>query len=78
MVALRDGAASGTPAGRVRADSAAARLLDALPTMPVLSAQEAEEVVRVAPSALYRGLDRLVEAGVLRPLTDRKRNQVWG
>jgi Fic family protein len=64
--------------GRVRADSAAARLLDALPTMPVLSAEEAERVVRVAPSALYRGLDRLVEAGVLRPLTDRKRNQVWG
>ena len=64
--------------GRVRADSAAARLLDALPTMPVLSAEEAEDVVGVAPSALYRGLDRLVEAGILRPLTDRKRNQVWG
>ena len=64
--------------GRVRADSAAARLLDALPTMPVLSAEEAADMLGVAPSALYRGLDRLVEAGVLRPLTDRKRNQVWG
>ena len=64
--------------GRVRSDSATARLLDALPTMPILSAEEAQDVVRVAPSALYRGLDRLVEAGVLRPLTDRKRNQVWG
>jgi Fic family protein len=64
--------------GRVRSDSATARLLDALPTMPVLSAEEAEDAVGVAPSALYRGLDRLVQAGVLRPLTDRKRNQVWG
>ncbi len=64
--------------GRVRSDSATARLLDALPTMPVLSAEEAEDVVGVAPSALYRALDRLVEARVLRPLTHRKRNQVWG
>lgn len=51
--------------GRVRADSAAARLLDALPSMSVLSAEEAENVFRVAPSALYRGLERLVEARVL-------------
>lgn len=64
--------------GRVRADSAAARLLAALPSMPVLSAEDAEDALQIAPSALYRGLDRLVEAGVLRPLTNRKRNQVWG
>jgi len=64
--------------GRVRVDSTVARLLDVLPTMPVLSAKEAEAAMGVAPSALYRALDRLVEAGVLRPLTYRKRNQVWG
>jgi hypothetical protein len=23
-------------------------------------------------------MERLAEAGILRPLTDRKRNQVWG
>ncbi len=27
---------------------------------------------------MYRAVDRLVEVDVLRPLTDRKRNQVWG
>lgn len=31
-----------------------------------------------AASALYRAVDALVEARVLRPLTDRRRNQVWG
>jgi len=64
--------------GRVRSDSATARLLAALPTMPVFSAAEVEPVVGGATSALYRALDLLVEAEVLRPLTDRKRNQVWG
>jgi Fic family protein len=64
--------------GRVRSDSATARLLALLPGMPVLSAEEAEERLGGATSALYRALDRLVDAEVLRPLTDRKRNQVWG
>ena len=64
--------------GRIRSDSATARLLDVLPATPVLSAQEAEAMVGGATSAVYRAVDRLVEVDVLRPLTDRKRNQVWG
>ena len=64
--------------GRVRTDSATARLLAVLPETPVLSADEAEAKVGGGSSAVYRAVDRLVEAGVLRPLTDRKRNQVWG
>lgn len=64
--------------GRVRGDSATARLLALLPTMPVLSVADVEQRVGGATSALYRALDLLVGAGVLRPLTDRKRNQVWG
>lgn len=64
--------------GPVRSDSATARLLAALPAMPVLSAADVEQKVRGATSAMYRAIDLLVEAGVLRPLTDRKRNQVWG
>lgn len=64
--------------GRVRAGSAAAKLLELLPQMPVFSADEAEAAVGGATSALYRGVDRLAGAGVLRPLTTRKRNQVWG
>jgi Fic family protein len=64
--------------GRVRSDSATARLLEVLPATPVLSAEEAEAKVGGATSAVYRAVDRLVEVEVLRPLTDRKRNQVWG
>lgn len=64
--------------GKVRAGSAAAKLLELLSQMPVFSAEEAEAAVGGGTSALYRGVDRLVEAGVLRPLTARKRNQVWG
>lgn len=64
--------------GRVRSDSAAARLLAVLPAMPVFSAAEVEQRVGGGTSALYRAVDLLVEAEVLRPLTDRKRNQVWG
>ncbi|WP_305705251.1 Fic family protein [Nocardioides sp.] len=64
--------------GRVRSDSATARLLAVLPVMPVFSAAEVEQTVGGATSALYRAVELLVEAEVLRPLTDRKRNQVWG
>ncbi len=38
----------------------------------------AEQRVGGATSAVYRAVDALAEAGVLRPLTDRRRNQVWG
>lgn len=64
--------------GRVRSDSATARLLAVLPAMPVFAAAEVEQEVGGATSALYRAVEALVDAGVLRPLTDRKRNQVWG
>jgi hypothetical protein len=64
--------------GRVRSDSATARLLAVLPTTPVFSVAELEERVGGATSAVYRAVDVLVEAAVLRPLTDRRRNQVWG
>jgi len=64
--------------GRVRSDSATARLLELLPAMPVFSVEQAEQTLGGASSALYRAVDRLVDADVLRPLTSRKRNQVWG
>lgn len=64
--------------GKVRSNSAAARLLDLLPQLPVFSAEEAEAAVGGATSAVYRAVEQLVEAEVLRPVTKRKRNQVWG
>lgn len=62
----------------VRRDSAAARLLDGLITAPVFSAAEAEERVGGAVSSVYAAIERLHAAGVIRPLTNRTRNQIWG
>lgn len=61
--------------GKVRAGSTAAKLLELLPQMPVFSVEEAEAAVGRGTSALYRGVDGLVEAGVLRSLTNRKRTK---
>jgi Fic family protein len=65
-------------AGPVRAGSAAARLLDLLPTQPILSAEDACSLIDASRSSVFAAISRLQGAGVLRPLTDRKRDQVWG
>lgn len=64
-------------AGRPRHGSAAARILETLIDEPIFSAEEAEKRVGGATSSVYAGIARLHEAGVLRPLTNRTRNQVW-
>ncbi|MGB7424567.1 MAG: Fic family protein [Ornithinimicrobium sp.] len=64
-------------AGKPRKGSAAAKLLDSLLEYPVFSADEAENRVGGATSSVYAAIGRLHEAGVIRPLTKRTRNQVW-
>jgi Fic family protein len=64
--------------GRVRAGSAVAVALDRLPAHPVVTADDIERWAGVSSSNAYAAVDRLVAAGILRPLTDRKRSQVWG
>ena len=64
--------------GGVRAGSAVARLLAELPTSPVLSSDDAVRITGGARSSGFTAVDRLADAGVLRPLTDRRRGQVWG
>lgn len=64
-------------AGKPRKGSAAAKLLDSLLEYPVFSADEAETRVGGATSSVYAAIGRLHEAGVIRPLTKRTRNQVW-
>lgn len=61
-----------------RRGSAAARLLDVLISAPIFSAAEAEEIVGGAVSSVYSAIERLHVAGVIRPLTNRTRNQIWG
>lgn len=64
--------------GTVRAGSATRLILDRLAEAPVLTANDAVSATGAGESAVYRAIDRLVDAGVLVPLTDRKRDQVWG
>jgi hypothetical protein len=62
----------------VRRGSAAARLLPLLLEHPILSADDAIGLLEATPSRGYAAIERLHAAGVLRPLTTRTRNQVWG
>lgn len=64
--------------GRSRRGSAPLLLMDYLLAHPVLSAADAENVLGSGTTVAYTAIERLEAAGILRPLTDRKRNQVWG
>lgn len=64
--------------GPLRAGSAAARLLLALPQQPIFTTDTAVSLVSASPSSIYAAIGRLHAAGVLRPLTERTRNQIWG
>ncbi|HEY5879934.1 MAG TPA: hypothetical protein VIU11_13565 [Nakamurella sp.] len=63
--------------GGVRAGSAARALPDLLPAHPILSSDEACDMVGGARRSGFAAIDRLRSAGVLRPLTTRKRDQIW-
>lgn len=64
-------------AGKPRAGSAARKILDRLLIDPVFSAYQAEDRVGGATSSIYAAINRLHESGVIRPLTERTRNQIW-
>jgi hypothetical protein len=64
-------------AGRPRAGSATAKLIQTLLDHPVFSAEEVVLRLVGAASSVYSAIERLHDAGVIRPLTQRKRNQVW-
>ena len=62
----------------LRKGSATDRLLDLVLAEPVISAEQAQTYLGSVASGAYLAIDRLVEVGILRPLTERKRNQIWG
>ena len=64
--------------GRTRRGSAPLVLMDFLLAQPVLSPADAEAVLGSGTTVAYTASEPLESAGILRPLTDRKRNQVWG
>jgi hypothetical protein len=64
--------------GRVRRGSATERLLERLAELAAFTVDEAIDEVGASSSSTYDAVERLAGAGILRPLTDRRRNQVWG
>lgn len=64
--------------GPMRRGSAAAKILSLLPANPILSAEDTVSIVQAPRSSVFAAINRLRDAGVLRPLTDRKRDQIWG
>lgn len=64
-------------AGRPRQGSAMTAILAELPTHPIATAEELTTLTGAARSSVFDAVSRLVAAGILRPLTERKRDQVW-
>lgn len=60
-----------------RSDAAAWAVLDVLPGHPVLTGPVATAATRRSKAAVYQAIDQLVEAGVLEPLSDSRRNRSW-
>src|ERR671918_132481 len=64
-------------AGSPRAGSAPRRLIEALPTHPVLTLATAQSITGLSDEACRRALNRLEQSGVLHEITAGKRNRVW-
>lgn len=62
---------------RPRAGSAAQRILAQLPATPFFTAEEMEDTISASNSAVHAALTKLEEAGIIRPLNDKKRDRVW-
>lgn len=60
-----------------RADAVAWQIIDLLPAHPMVSAPVIAVVTGRAKSRVYEGVEQLVGAGVLLPLSTGKRNRWW-
>ncbi len=63
--------------GWPRSDSAASRLVAALPEQPVIDVSAAQRLSGRSHVAVGAALKRLEEAGILRRLNERKWGRVW-
>ena len=64
-------------AGRPRRDSAARRLVEALPATPILTASTAATLIDRSFQAAGQAIDRLVDAGVLAQANVGRRNRTF-
>lgn len=65
-------------AGQPRRGSATTVLIDSLATDPIFTTEEVERRLGLPTATAYRAIDRLAETEVIRPLTSRRRDRVWG
>jgi Fic family protein len=63
--------------GRVRAESALDRLIDALPGAPVVTVQSVAKLIQRSEQAVNEAIPRLVKAGILRQTTVGRRNRAF-
>lgn len=61
----------------LRADAAAWAVIDELPGHPVITVPMATAVTRRSKSSTAVAVDQLVDAGILLPLSESKRNRAW-
>lgn len=64
--------------GHPREKSSTARILTYLATNPVFTINDLEDSLGLSSTSANRAVTGLAEAGVLRGMTARKRNQIWG
>lgn len=64
--------------GPIRRHSATDKLLLLLPSTPIVSSDDVASLIDAPRSSVFAAIKRLHDTGVLRPLTNRKRDQVWG
>jgi len=60
-----------------RAGSAAAKLIELLPSYPVFDLKSATEFLDVSDEAARLGIDRLEKAGIVKEITKRKWGRAW-
>ncbi|HLL48686.1 MAG TPA: Fic family protein [Longimicrobiaceae bacterium] len=60
-----------------RADAAVWAVIDVLPAHPLITAPVAAAATGRSKPAIYQALEQLQAAGVLLPLSESRRNQVW-
>ncbi len=66
-----------TSQGPVRQDAAAWQVIEILPGHPVITVAVGVAKVNRTKPAVNGGINQLVNAGVLRPLSENKRNRAW-
>jgi hypothetical protein len=63
--------------GRLRADSAASRLIEALPGAPIVTVQSAAALIDRSEQAVNEAIPRLVDAQILKQTTLGQRNRAF-